>query len=264
MRSAKMLLSAVLILSTLSYWGCAKEDNNPSAPAETYSLWVLQGEDSTEVSAEGLPTIDLDGLQAIHVSEFINTTLIPPFVDDPNEYDSRPLYAYEITGADGFSAHANRGYANNTWVQLTQGAIVLSTKRISFPAELGLPGAYNVSDVARIVVQRKFDLVTPDTTAFVEFRTVTPVEVTNHDGLPEMALPLSRFVDPEVIATPEAYAYNMRSVDDFGPTETMSWEQLQTGYWLIDSERTIFTDASLAGGRYKLRYLEKILAEPLP
>jgi hypothetical protein len=260
--SAKLLL--VSLFFVVLFLGCAKEDDdNPVVTPEAVTLWIYQGNDSTEVAAEGLPTIDVEGQEAIHLSEFISTTLIPPYVDEDVSYDLRPLYCYEIQGEDGFSAHANRGYANNIWTQLTQGYVVLSTGRAVFPTELGLPGAYNVSDAARILVYRKFDLETPDSTCFVEFYKIESVEVTNHDGNPEQALPLCAFVDSAGFATPENYTYNMRSVDDFGPSVSMTWEQLQTGYWLLESEKTLFTDPTLTGGRYKVKYLQKITLAPV-
>jgi hypothetical protein len=261
--SAKLLL--VSLFFVVLFLGCAKEDEgNPVVTPEAVTLWIYQGNDSTEVSAEGLPTIDVEGLEAVHLSEFISTTLIPPYVDDDTvSYDRRPLFSYEVQGEDGFSASANRGYYNNIWSQLTEGYLILSTGRAGFPSSLGLPGAYSVSDAARILVYRKFDLETPDSTCFVEFKIIESVEVTNHDGNPELALPLWAFVDSAGFASPENYTYNMRSIDDFGPSVSMTWEQLQTGYWLLVSEKTLFTDPTLTGGRYKIKYLQKIILAPV-
>jgi len=54
--------------------------------------------------------------------------------------------------------------------------------------------------------------------------------------------------------------YNVRSVDDYGPSTELTWTQLGTGYWLLESRKTIFTDGSLAGGAYKVKFLAKITA----
>jgi hypothetical protein len=133
------------------------------------------------------------------------------------------------------------------------------TGRAIFPDDLiDLPGAYNVRDVRNIYVHRKFDIETPDTVSFVELKDITSVEVTNHDGEPEDALPLRDFVEV-LVTNPGDFQYNMRTLDDFGPDEDMTWAQFQTGYWLLESQKTIFTDTSLVGGRYKLQVLEKIL-----
>jgi hypothetical protein len=253
----RMMLFAVLCLAFML--GCSKDDNNPAGSSEPGALWIHMDGDSTEILFSEMPKIVVDGEEAIQLGEFIDTTLIPMFDDGDTLWDARTLYAYQIMGADGFSASGSRGYLDNTWDQMALGYIVVSTGRVIFPDELiDLPGAYNVSDVASIYFNRKFDVNTPDTLSFVEFKDIASVEVTNHDGEPEDALPLKDFVEP-LVATPGDYQYNIRSLDNFGPEEEMTWAQFQTGYWLLTSQRTIFTDTSLTGGSYKLKVLEKIL-----
>ena len=250
---------SVLILIVIS--GCSKEDNNPtgSSPSDA-SLWIHIDGDSTQVMFADLPKITADGAEAIQLSEFVDTTLIPIFEDrDSVLYDTRPLYAYQIIGADGFSASGSRGYPDNIWEHMTLGYILASTKRAIFPDELiDLAGAYNVQDVAKIRVHRKFDITWADSTTFVELKDVTSVQVTNPDGILEDALPLKDFVLP-ALSAPENSQYNLRTLDDFGPSTDMTWTQFQTGYWLLSSEKTMFTDTTLTGGRYKLKVLEKIL-----
>lgn len=262
-RSHLFLLLPLILFILVS--GCSKDDDNPvSPPPSEGSLWINIGGDSTEISFGDLPKIDVDGAEAIQLSEFIDTTLIPMFEDrDDSLYDARPLYAYQIiSGEDGFSASGSKGYPDNTWEHMTQGYIVTSTKRAMFPEELGLESAYNVRNVANIFVHRKFDVETPDSTSFVELKNVASVQVTNPDSVLEDALPLKDFVLP-ALSTPENYQYNMRSLDNFGPDEDMTWEELQTGYWLINTERTIFTDPDLTGGSYKLKVLQKIVVNQI-
>ena len=256
----RMMLFSVFCLAFML--GCSKDDNNPSGFTPTdASLWIHMDGDSVEILFSVLPKIDVDGEEAIQLSEFIETTLIPAFDDGDTLWDARSLYAYQIMGADGFSASGSRGYLDNRWEELALGHIVLSTGRAIFPDELiDLAGAYNVSDVASIYVYRKFDVDAPDTLSFVEFKDVISVEVTNHDGEPEHALPLKNFIDT-LVATPGDFQYNIRSLDDYGPDEEMTWAQFQTGYWLLTSQRTIFTDTSLAGGSYKLKVLKKIIVQ---
>jgi len=252
-------IALFFVLGAVFFFGCSKDDDNPSDPAEAY-IWIHSEGDSTQILFSELPKIDVDGQEAIQLSSFIDTTLIPNYVDrDTVHYDARPLYAYQIIGADGFSASGSRGYLDNTWEHMTLGYIIVSTKRAIFPDELiDLPSAYNVQDVASIHVHRKFDIQAPDTVSFVELKDVASVEITNDVGQIESALPLKDFVDTLVV-NPENFQYNMRSLDDFGPTTDMTWAQFQTGYWLMQSQKTFFTDTSLVGGRYKLKVLEKIL-----
>lgn len=260
----RMMLFSVLCLVLVL--GCSKDDdNNPtgSTPTDT-SIWIHMDGDSTEFLFSELPKIDADGEEAIQLSEFVDTTMIPMYEDrDGILYDARPLYGYQVMGADGFSASGSRGYLDNRWNEMQLGYILVSTGRAIFPDELiDLPGAYNVSDVAKIYIYRKFDVNTPDTLSFVEFKDVASVEVTNHDGEPEDALPLKDFVEA-LVTNPGDYQYNVRTLDDFGPGEDMTWAEFQTGYWLLVSEKTIFTDENLTGGSYKLKVLEKILVNQI-
>jgi hypothetical protein len=257
-RSYLPFLLSIFIL--VGIFGCSKEDNNPagSTPSNV-SLWIYLDGDSTQVMGDDLPKIDVDGEEAIQLSEFVDTSFVPMFEDrDSVLYDTRPLYAYQIIGADGFSPSGSRGYPDNIWQQMTQGYIIISTQRAMFPESLGLAGGYNVRDARYIHIHRKFDIEWADSTKFVELKDVTSVQVTNPDGVLEDALPLKDFV-MRTLSNPEEYQYNLRTLDDFGPSADMTWVQFQTGYWLLSSEKTMFTDTTLTGGRYKLKVLEKII-----
>ncbi len=248
----------VIILCLAPITGCDKD--NPSSPGEQENfLWIHFNADSTKIEFETLPKIDADGEEAIQLSSFIDTTLIHPFRDKNGvAYETRKLYSYQIAGEDGFSASV-KGYPNNTWEQLTLGHILTSTKQAVFPDDkIDIAGAYNVKSVSHIYVYRKFDVITPDTTSFVELRTLVPISVTNLDGQLENALPLKDFITP-LITAPESHQYNMKTLDNFGPSSDLTWDQFQTGYWLLTSEKTMFTDPALNTSKYKLKVLEKIL-----
>ena len=96
---------------------------------------------------------------------------------------------------------------------------------------------------------------------FVELRSIATAQITNFDGNLENAIPLKDVV-LSFVDSPQNYSYNLRTLDDFGPTTSMTWDQFQTGYWLLTSEKTRFTDTSLVGGAYKLRVLESIQIIP--
>ena len=242
-------------------------DDNPPPPSDA-SVWVVLDEDSVEMILDNLPTITVDGEAAIRLNEFVTTTFVPEYVDnDGNHFDARPLYGYRIAGTDGFSAHDDRGYPDNTWAHLNLGYMLVSIRRAIFPDDsVDLAGAYNVQDMKFIRLYRKFDVarpadVAPDSSGFVECCDVTAVTVTNPDGQPESALPLSAFVT-RIVTAPESFHYNIVALDGFGPTTEMTWAEYQTGYWLLTSERTMFTDTALVGGRYRIRQLEQIQIVP--
>lgn len=254
-------LFAVVFLCVALMTGCDKDNPSSPKPDQENYLWIHFKSESTKVEFETLPKIDADGLEAIQLSSFIDTTLIHPFRDkNGNPYEARKLYSYQIAGDDGFSASV-KGYSNNTWEHLTLGHILTSTSQVVFPDDkIDLAGAYNVKSSRHIYIHRKFDVITPDTTTFVELRKLTPTSVTNLNGQMENALLLQDFITA-LVAMPENQQYNLRTLDDFGPSTDLTWTQFQTGYWLLTSETTMFTDPALNSGKYKLKVLEKILVK---
>ncbi|MBU0510053.1 hypothetical protein KKH27_14610 [bacterium] len=259
-----LLVPFCLFLALILMIGCDTDnDNNSDTPPSTEHVWVVLGDDSVQMMLRDLPKITVEGEEAIRLNEFVTTTLVPNLVvNDTVFYDYRALYGYRIVGEDGFSAHDNRGYADNIWAHFHLGYMLVSNRRAIFPDDsIDLAGAYNVTGMRFIRLYRKFDVQIPDTTSFVELNDVTPVTVTNPDGEPESALPLSDFVTL-IVTAPENFQYNLRSLDDFGPTTNMTWAQFQTGYWLLTSQRTMFNDTTLIGGRYRLRHLESIQVLP--
>ena len=262
----------ICVLSALILSGCAKEgSNNVLDPGTTddLSVWVHLDGDSTQVFYNDLPSFNIatlkkqmqDENEAIWLEAFIDTSLIPFFIDrEENSYDSRYLYAYRIVGDDGFSA-SFRGYPDNVWEHMFLGYVLILTRRVVFPDELiDLAGAYNVKDVAHIRINRKIDVVAPDTSAFIRLNDLTPEEVTNWDGLPEDAIPLSDIV-ASVVEFPQNHTYNVEALDGYSLETDLSWTEMQTGYWLLTSERTLFTDPNLQTGIYKVKKLQKIVVK---
>jgi len=257
-----MWLCAILFALCLTLTLTCDKDN-PSTPAseEENFLWIHFKNDSIKRVFADLAKIDADGEEAIQLSSFIDTTLIPLFKDkNGNLHETRRLYSYQIVGDDGFSASV-KNYANNIWEHLLLGHILTETRQTVFPDDkIDLAGAYNVKSARHIYIHRKFDVVTPDTTTFVELRTASQQAVTNLEGQNEKALALTDFILPFVTA-PENQHYNLRTLDDFGPSADLNWDKFQTGFWLLTSEKTMFTDPTLTGGSYKLKVLEKILVK---
>jgi hypothetical protein len=259
-RSVYLLASLITLLAFVVLGGCSK-DSNPivSNPTNKAYLWVHFESDSAKVNFASLPKIDAGGAEAIQLSEFVDTALIPPYRDkNGNAYDSRTLFAYQIVGEDGFSASGAKGYPDNIWSHMLLGHILTTTRQVVFPDDkIDLAGAYNVKNSLHIYIHRKLNLEGPDSTMFVELRSLDTVQMENFEGNLENAIPLKDVVLLSVDST-QNYSYNLRTLDDFGPSTSMTWEQFQTGYWLLTSGKTKFTDASLVGGAYKLKVLERI------
>lgn len=287
-------ISFVLLILGLGLLGACSSDGNPTAPPPSNGdpnctedfIWVHHMGDSLRVCLEGLPSVDIDGLAVVHLNRLVSEDLIPPFIDrNEVSHDTRALYSYQIEAEDGYSAHGTRGYPNNAWDQMEEGYIVKSTMRVRFPESLGLPGAYSVRDARRIHVWRKIDLhlagaggVDPftagaDTTLFYELRymedqleevTFPPVgDETGPAILP--AIPLAAFilqlVENDHIQDPSGFAYHLTAIDGYGTSDPLTWDQLQTGYWLPETMRTRFTDPDLLDGRHRLGNLERITVQ---
>ena len=248
--------------------GCSKEnEDNPLGPDTSDNhIWVHFAGDSIQLILSDFVTFDVNGLakpltddnEAIWLSAFVDTQLIPIFYDNQGTgHDSRVLYAYRIEGNDGFSAFI-RGYPDNIWEHMSLGYLMTATRLTVFPDELiDLAGAYNVKETRHIRVNRKLDVFTPDTTGFVRLKDMDEVQVNNDEDQLEVAVALKDIVQ-EVVPDPENYTYDLIALDGYFPPEPVTWTQLQTGYWLLESMKTFFTDPALNTGKYKVRELRSI------
>lgn len=276
----KMVKVLGLSLLALTIFTACSDDDDSTSPTTYENIYVHWMGDSTNVSFEGMPTEDINGDQMIILTNFITDDIVPQDADSTyysivdNQYEARGLYSYQVVGDDGFCASI-KGYPNNTWYDLGKGYIGFESRDVTFPDDpaenFDIAGAYNVKETRHINILRKFDVVCNDTiNFFYDLKDMPTQTITNHDGLPEEAIALTSFlekavedsVEIEVINTANLsnMMYNVRSVDDWGPSLELTWTQFQTGYWLLESMKTIFTDGSLAGGAYKVKYLEKITA----
>lgn len=259
----------ICLLSGLLLVYCSKE-KNPAGPATSDRfVWVHFNGDSTKHEFEDMKIIDVTTLtkrsgnenNAIWLYSFIGTDLIPMYYDkDDNPFDTRNLYAYRMVGDDGFSASV-KGYRDNIWDEMDKGYIMTETRNVVFPDDiLDLPGAYNVKETRHIKVNRKVDVTSPDTTGMVRLKDLTVVRVLNDNVLLEDAVSLKDVVEA-VISNPENYHYTLTALDGYTTPDAMTWEQFQTGYWLLDSEKTWFTDPNFQSGKYKVKVLEGIVTQ---
>jgi hypothetical protein len=262
---SKWSIASVLFVSLFMSASCTSDNgDDPVTPNGNENFfWIHFEGDSAKIMFSSLQTFDADGEDAIRLDQFVSENLIPMFVDKQGtSYDARVLYSYQIVGEDGFSASTNRGYANNTWDHLHLGHVMKDTRQVVFPDEkIDLPGAFNIKDALRIYIHRKFDVTAADSTVFVELRSLTPVMVTNRDNVQEEAIPLKEIIST-LLPSPDAHTYSMNALDGFGPSTDMTWMEFQSGYWLLSSKTTMFTDTSLAGGSYKLKVLERLVVKP--
>lgn len=257
-RSWKQIPLSLLCILGTSLIGCSKSDNPiNSNPTDAY-LWVYYRGDSVRVGFEGLPTFDAEGVEAIQLDQFVDTSLIPPFNSGGNLYESRRLFSYQIVGDDGYSASGTKGHPNNIWHHLTLGHLLTASRQVVFPDDkIDLLGAYNVKGARSIYLHRKIDIQLPDTLIFIELRFLNTTQVENADAQLEAAVALKDLIE-QAVTDPTAHTYNLRSLDDRTLPTDLTWQQIQTGYWLLESQRTRFLDPSLQTGSYRLKALEAI------
>jgi hypothetical protein len=233
---------------------------DPVTPSEQES-WIsmYHSDDSLRLRLNDYASTDIDGEAAIPLSALVDTNFIPPFYDrNGSAHDARVLYAYHFIGSDGFSASVNRGYANNIWEHLTVGYIMLRSRNLLFPkAVIDLPGAYNIKDADKLYLRRKIDVVFPDSTVFVEIGKLPVTTVINTQGVAEAAVAFDALIRA-VLPDPGGYSYTLRAIDGAGP-DALTWQQFSTGYWLLQSERSMFTDPGLSSGRYRLSAVDRII-----
>ncbi len=262
----------ILTAGIIAITGCSKE-SNPVAPVDTPEayIWVHFEGDSVKVEFDDVASFDVNTLAkasadentAIWLKDFIDTSSvgIPTYIDrDENQYETRNLYAYRITGEDGFSA-SNRGYPDNIWEHMSLGYMFYQTRDVVFPKTLiDLAGAYNVKATRHIYVNRKLDVVAPDTTAFYRLCDFTPVMVDVGDGETEEGVSLKEIIE-SLIESPENYTYTVRSIDGFAPS-AISWEDFQSGYYMLEEDRARFLSENLENpNRYRVRVVESILVQ---
>ena len=257
------LLLIALFFSLEIIIGCDgnNEDNGNGPSNDPVIVTVVNGSQTEEFNLRDLPSIEVEGFQVVYLNNLISQDIVPPWYDnDSLAWDMRPLHGYRTVGSDGFNPYTNRGYQDCYWGWLSLGYIFVESRDVQFPdALIDLPGAYNVDDTETIEVRRMIKITVPFDSFMVEFDEITPTTVLNPDSVMESALPLADFI-PDTIVTlgPENYTYKVKGVDGFPPNKPLTWEQLQIGYWLMETEKTWFLSDTLQTGSYKVSAVARI------
>lgn len=255
----------VLRFVVLAYFvfigSCTNKGGNGTGPQPDSGITinVVLGDRTDTVAVDGLPCDSIDGQAAVCLSSFVRSAFIQPYIDkDSVAHDTRGLYAYRLVGSDGFNPHDNRGYEDNVWAHLNLGYYFVNDDRSVFPDEnIDLPGAFNIKSLRTIRVFRKIAIVTDTATIIREVGDLPVIQVQNLEGQPEGAIGLWQCITTPYITEPSACQYRLRTLDNFSPP-ALTWDQLQTGYWLLNTQRTIFTAPELNQGKYKVFVLEAI------
>jgi hypothetical protein len=216
-----LVLASILIVS----FGCSEKDNPVDTRVYGYKL-----------------------------GQFIIKSLVADSLDSavPDTIDFRNLYAYEIvSGEDGFSPRQS-SYAGYDlgWDAFKEGFLVPADNFRTWFTDSQLPGAFRVRNTGYFRMYRKIDVVSPDETIkSVELKGLEIHPISNWDGITEDAVRLS-----DLLLGIAAYdSVSLVCYDDYGIDKYYYSEAINDGYYLLETERTIFPTASLPNNMRKMK-----------
>ena len=173
--------------------------------------------------------------------------------------DFRALYTYEIVADDGWSPRnsSNAGY-DLAWATFSAGYIVPDDQRRTWFDNDNLPGAFRVKNSESLRLYRKVDVEDNNGLAyFLELKALPMHCIQNWNGENEDAIKLS-----DLLAAFDGYTQvTLTAYDDYGRDYTP--EQIQDGYYLLNSEVTTFPSFNdeMTGGQKRVKKLSKITAD---
>jgi hypothetical protein len=243
---ARMRWFVVAICFGLFVSGCSVDSDkknpvDPNGEGDTYPITVVFKRESTVVDLADLPVVMIDGAEAVSMLGLVDSTLVA----DPGNY------VFRVVGADGFYAH-QKGADDNVWNHIYQGYVILSTMRANFDPSLGLPGRYNVSNMARLEILRKIDFCYADTLIQYVVDDMTAVPFNEKTGVP-----MTDFIPADLITEPSSLAYDLVASD--GYAKTANYTQVQAGFYVIEDDQVQYSDSSITGLRVKK--INKIVAK---
>ncbi len=221
----RMMFLCTVVLLLISIAACSEKDNKP-----------------TDVNIEGY-----------QLSQFISQNTIRDYIDPTaaDSIDYRNLFAYEIIASDGFSPRNSSfaGYDIN-WDTFKLGYLVPSDNFRTWFENPSLPGAFRVRNTTKVNLYRKIDVMSNNTLlSMMELKGLEVHQVANWDSEMEEAIKLS-----DLLLTYAPYDSCMIVCHDgYGTGKYYQPEAIHDGYYLLDSERTIFPTASIPNNMKKMK-----------
>jgi hypothetical protein len=108
---------------------------------EAVSVTVVLGEQSAEVD---LGEVALETVEGEQLAALRSVVIASGLTEQPD------TFVYDFEGADGFRPHIDRGFDALAWAALSQGWLHPLSASLTWDEGLGLPGAWWVSEVAKI------------------------------------------------------------------------------------------------------------------
>ena len=258
-----LLLLGLFILFT----ACSeKDDDNPTGPSNQpqppamATIADTAFTISTNVPAEWLATITYSDqqVQAASLAHYVDksvTDQLTTISDTTGAIDSRTLYAYQLISTDGFTPR-NKHYNDLYWTDITAGYLLPSVDFRTYFPSTSIPTAFDVKNIATIKAYRVFNVVSPTDTVMFELNSLTATTHLNYSNAEEKAYKLQDLITNYVTATPANYKYRLIAVD--GYSKEYTWEQIQQGYWLTQSNKTIFDVEGMENSAKKFKHIKAI------
>lgn len=238
------LIIGTIISVCIALAGCGK-DNSTNPPDESeFSVFVTLDTTIIEKDFADMTPVTFEGENAIRISDFIDIV-----VEEDTLYQ---LYAYRIIGSDGFYAHTNPGYPDNSWEEIQMGYLLTANRNAVWESSLELASRYFVDDVDTIRLIRKFDIITQSDTTPVIIEDVDTVSI--EDTLCIKLTEIVLIADPQFELDTTA-TYTLKAADGFSIDFTGS--EFDTGYWSLVSKKTKFLPD--LGGSSRIKGLESII-----
>ncbi len=238
----KLLLILVAISTLMVFFGCSeKDDNNPTA----VHVW------------------------AYSLDQFISKTAVHDTINasasDTTDY--RGLYNYQIvSNEDGFSPRnsTNAGYDIN-WDKFKQGYYVPGNGFETWFPNSMLPNAFKVSSTGLFRLYRKIDVNAGSRgTTSVELHALQIYPIVNSQNVTEDAIKLT-----DLLTGIAAYdSVRMVCYDGYGEDKYYHTDDINAGYYLLTSEKTIFPNHTFPQTGYsslkKVSYIDVYGATTTP
>jgi len=232
------LILAVVVLTILIFSGCSEKDNNnPNDVDESYAYNLGQF-----LSADDFLNLFSEECQEDILEDNI---------------DVRTLFSALVSDEGGWNWHT-RNIRDLTWEEFAEGYLIPDNEGRVYFENYSAQGinTYNVKYAETVDIYRAFQLVKPDETIAVYNLNGLDTElVDNHDDVQEAAIDLSAIVPDEITAIDSVV---FQAADGYQKTYTP--EEFVDGYWLINSQKTIFPSfPDMSGSKKKFKFLEKII-----
>ena len=229
-----MLFMFLATITLMMFTACTGDDNNNFEPETLYGHALDQ-------------FVPMDAVSDLIVHDIEDTL------------DWRELFYFWSVATDGYSARMNKDkYDDLDWHNFAQGYYIPENdNKVYFPQfeEFNI-GGYNVKFMDTVYVSRGVRSIINDTLSVVfELNAMTTEQIDNYNGEMEAAIPFTSFM-PQHITVIDSVSFI--AID--GYTKTFTPDQFNDGYWLVDSQKTIFPieGANMSGSLKKFKLLKSM------